>query len=75
MRAAGNLARASPQKEASGPESLAPPGAGPAEILPEPWQRHHAEENKLGPAGIHPNTAAHFWNILEKKKDPASLYG
>ncbi|KAM7230914.1 hypothetical protein CapIbe_018404 [Capra ibex] len=66
-------------RNASGPESLAPPGdrARPTEILPEPLQRHHAEGRKLGPTGIHPNTAAHFWNILEKKKrkhqDPASL--
>lgn len=72
MQAEGTLACSSPQKEASGPESLAFPGAGPAEILPKPWQHHDAEENKLGPAGIHPNTAAHFWNILDKKKKKRS---
>lgn len=35
-------------------------GDRPSEVLPEPWQRHRAEENKVGPAGIHPNPAARF---------------
>lgn len=47
MQAEGTLACSSPQKEASGPESLAFPGAGPAEIDQEgvgfPHSRLHLE--------------------------------
>lgn len=78
----GNVELRFPHRNTDDPESplhtqtfLTTPAQGPRRSFPSPTvpTPHHAQENKLSPAGIRPNTIALFWNILEKNKTPLFL--